>query len=223
MISFIIRTKNEERWIGHCIQSIIDNFESNSVEIIIIDNESSDHTLQVVKMFKQENNLSIMSIPKNEYTPGKSLNMGLDSMSSNSNIACLISAHCVVNNLNLDLLNKHFIDSNCFGVLGRQIPVYSGKRLNSKYVWENFKEDEHQLIKNLRENIKDNPIFFHNAFSFINASVWKKYKFDESLTGKEDRAWAKHLVESGYYSLYDSSQVCTHHWTSNCATWSGLG
>ena len=30
MISFIIRTKNEESWIGHCIQSIIENLESGS-------------------------------------------------------------------------------------------------------------------------------------------------------------------------------------------------
>lgn len=223
MISFIVRTKNEERWVGHCIQSIIDNFNKDEVEIKIIDNESIDQTLQVVKMFKQENNLSIMSIPKNEYTPGKSLNMGLNSISNNSDIACLISAHCVVNKLNLKMLRNHFKNNKCFGVLGRQIPVYSGKRLNSKYVWENFKEDDHRIIKNLKENIKGDPPFFHNAFSFINVAVWKKFKFDENLTGKEDRAWAKSLLEREYYSLYDSSQVCTHHWTSNCATWSGLG
>ena len=35
-ISIIIRSKNEERWIGHAIQSVIDNLPNN--EIIIVDN-----------------------------------------------------------------------------------------------------------------------------------------------------------------------------------------
>ena len=42
-VSVIIRSKNEERWIGHSIQSVIDTF--NDVEIIIVDNGSKDDTL----------------------------------------------------------------------------------------------------------------------------------------------------------------------------------
>ena len=41
--SVIIRTKNEERWIGHAIQSVLDNLYKP--EIIIIDNNSSDETI----------------------------------------------------------------------------------------------------------------------------------------------------------------------------------
>ena len=39
-ISVIIRTRNESQWIGHCIQSLIDNF--NKPEIVVIDNNSND-------------------------------------------------------------------------------------------------------------------------------------------------------------------------------------
>ena len=46
-ISVIIRTKNEERWIGHCIQSIIDYL--NKPEIIIIDNFSNDGQIGIFK------------------------------------------------------------------------------------------------------------------------------------------------------------------------------
>tara|TARA_Y100000310_G_C20658828_1_gene803525 strand:+ start:602 stop:1273 length:672 start_codon:yes stop_codon:yes gene_type:complete len=222
MISFIIRTKNEEYWVGHCIQSIIENFSNEEkIEIKVIDNESKDDTLQIVKMFR-EYNIEVLTIPKTEYTPGKALNLGLRSVSSSSDFACLISAHCVVDKIDLDLLRSHFIDNNCFGVLGRQKPVYKGKILKSKYVWENFVQNESNVIKNLRENIEGNSAFFHNAFSFINMNVWRQHKFDENVTGKEDRLWANHLLKKNYYFLYDSSQVCVHHWTSNCATWSGL-
>ena len=48
-ISVIIRSKNEERWIGHAIQSVLDNLIKP--EIIIIDNFSTDETINIVKSF----------------------------------------------------------------------------------------------------------------------------------------------------------------------------
>ena len=52
-ISVIIRNKNEERYIGYAIQSVIDNF--NSPEIIIVDNKSSDNSLEIISSFNFEN------------------------------------------------------------------------------------------------------------------------------------------------------------------------
>ena len=54
-ISVILRSKNEERWVGHCIQSILDNF--TNPEIINIDNQSTDDTAQIIKNFRKDNNL----------------------------------------------------------------------------------------------------------------------------------------------------------------------
>ena len=47
-VSIIIRTKNEERWIGRCLESI---FKQNyrNFEVIIVDNESTDKTLEKLK------------------------------------------------------------------------------------------------------------------------------------------------------------------------------
>ena len=41
-ISVIIRNKNEERWIGHAIQSCVDHLDDP--EILIIDNKSTDES-----------------------------------------------------------------------------------------------------------------------------------------------------------------------------------
>ena len=83
MFSVIIRTKNEARWIGHCIQSILDNIPSN--EIIIVDNNSNDRSLEIINMFKKNPNLEdnpskytdITNLTIDEYTPGKALNLGI--------------------------------------------------------------------------------------------------------------------------------------------------
>ena len=49
MKSVIIRNKNEERWIGHSIQSVIDKILRP--EIIVVDNNSNDESLNIVRHF----------------------------------------------------------------------------------------------------------------------------------------------------------------------------
>ena len=63
-VTFIIRTKNEERWIGYAIQSIIDKVYKP--EIIIVDNGSTDNTLLIAKYFVQDPLLN--SPPSKNYT-----------------------------------------------------------------------------------------------------------------------------------------------------------
>ena len=46
-VSIIIRTKNEERWIGHTIQSLLDHLDKP--EIIIVDNNSKDSSAKFVR------------------------------------------------------------------------------------------------------------------------------------------------------------------------------
>ena len=51
LVSIIIRTKNEERWITSCLKSILNQTYKN-FEIIIVDNFSTDKTLEKVNQFK---------------------------------------------------------------------------------------------------------------------------------------------------------------------------
>ena len=105
-VSVIIRTKNEERWVGHTIQSIIDVIKKP--EIIIIDNKSTDKTLDIVKYFEQapglefSNNshytkIKIKTIK--DYSPGKALNLGVKN--STNKYILIISAHCVLTKIDL--------------------------------------------------------------------------------------------------------------------------
>ena len=56
-ISVIIRNKNEERWIGHTIQSCLEYL--TDPEIIVINNNSTDTSMEVVKSFKHDSALPI--------------------------------------------------------------------------------------------------------------------------------------------------------------------
>ena len=50
MVSIIIRCRNEERYIGYAIQSVYD-FLGYGVEIILVDNESTDNSIRVANTF----------------------------------------------------------------------------------------------------------------------------------------------------------------------------
>ena len=52
-ISIIIRNKNEERYIGYAIQSVLHVFKDP--EIIVVDNNSTDDSLEIVKSFNFSN------------------------------------------------------------------------------------------------------------------------------------------------------------------------
>ena len=78
-ISVIIRTRNEERWIGHAIQSVIEFLPG--CEIIIIDNKSVYETLMICQMFSkprilnnvQSSYTKIKFAETDNYTPAKLL------------------------------------------------------------------------------------------------------------------------------------------------------
>ena len=48
LISIIIRTKNEERWIESCLEKIYDQKRVN-FEIVIVDNYSTDKTTKIFR------------------------------------------------------------------------------------------------------------------------------------------------------------------------------
>jgi len=223
-VSVVIRTKNEERWIGHSVQSILDNLEKP--EIIIIDNNSSDNTLGIINYFiqdpllnkeKKSNNYCDIKIQKiSKYSPGKALNLGVKL--SNRKYILILSAHCELKKINL---KKHFKDLDKFvGIFGNQNPLWNGKKIAKRYLWSHF-DDKNQSINMFSE--LENRFFFHNAASIFKRKTLIKYPFNEILAGKEDRYWINDLVQKKKSFLYDPELEVSHHYTENGNTWKGLG
>lgn len=220
--SVIIRCRNEESWIGHCIQSIIDHFDEP--EINVVNNGSTDQSLEIVNSFKKNKNfknnkgtnyteINIFNV--NNYTPGKSLNYAI-SKSKNDNIL-IISAHCVIINFNIKSVLKNLTKYKA--IFGKQIPIWHGKRISKRYIWSHF---INKKVENMFSKHEDR-FFFHNAASIFKKSTLKKIPFDEELRGKEDRFWAKKIVQLKFKYLYDPNFIVNHHYTPNGKTWKGLG
>ena len=223
-VSVVIRTKNEERWIGHTIQSVIDKLYKP--EIIIVDDNSTDNTLQIVKSFVQDNSLSgdlkknnekytnIKITKIDDYSPGRALNKGIKLCKKK--YIMIISAHCVLNKLSLD---KHVNDLEKYvAIFGNQIPFFNGKRITKRYIWSHF---TNKKTVNMFSSF-EKRYFFHNAISFFKANTLKNNPFSEVLTSKEDRYWINKQIKKNKKFLYDPEMEVFHYYTPNGNTWKGI-
>jgi glycosyltransferase involved in cell wall biosynthesis len=209
--SVVIRNRNEERFIGHCIQSVVD-FLGDGVQIIIVDNESTDNSIRIANTFDYLDIKDIL-ISKNDYAPGKSLNLGIKEVINPYTL--ILSAHCEI----IKWADIEDWPDNLGSIWGKQIPIWDGKKVTPRYLWSNFGEEEKVNYFCNQEN----RYFLHNAFSIFKTEHLKKYPFDERLSGKEDRYWASEQIENGYNILYSPDFVVKHHYTLDGATWKGVG
>ena len=212
-ISVVVRSRNEEQHIGYCLQSITDFI--GKPEIILVDNESTDNTIGIVNSFEYHN-VKKLNITNNDYTPGRALNMGIAEVSCD--YVMILSAHCQITSLEIEQLISKLKNEDNAAVWGKQIPIMNGKKISRRYIWSNFK-NKPQINYWCKA---ENRYFFHNAFSFFKTDFIRKNHFGEKYAGKEDRFWAKDMVDNNHSYLYDPQHKCFHFWTKNGATWKGL-
>ena len=194
LVSIIIRTKNEGKWISSCLKNVFKQ-EYKNIEVIIVDNESIDRTVLKAQEFP------IKLITIKDFFPGKAINDGIKA-SSGEYIVCL-SGHCIpVNNQWLGSLIKDLDNPNVAGVYGRQEPLSFTSDLNKRDLLTVFGKDR-------KVQIKDS--FFHNANSAFTRDIWKKYPFDEDLTNIEDRVWGELVISKGFNIVYEP-ESSVYHW-----------
>tara|TARA_B100001989_G_scaffold127257_1_gene89903 strand:+ start:1110 stop:2420 length:1311 start_codon:yes stop_codon:yes gene_type:complete len=196
-VSIIVRTKNEDFWIGKCLNEIY-NQEYKNFEVILVDNNSKDKTINIVK--KNFPKVKIINYKSKNFLPGKSLNLGIKK--SKGNLIAMISGHCIPKNDKwLKNLVKNFKNSDVIACYGRQEP--------SDISEPNDVRDLTYLF-GLDKKIQTKDPFFHNANSMIRKSIWKKKNFDESVKHIEDRLWASLVLKDGKKIVYEPDASVIH-------------
>ena len=216
MVSVVIRSRNEERYIGHCLQSITDFV--GKPEIILVDNESTDNTIRIVNRFEYHD-ITKLHISKDDYTPGRALNLVIKQCTED--YVMILSAHCEVVKFDFDSLKEQLDRPNPLhsAVWGKQIPIWDGKKITRRYMWSNFGDVPQTNYWCEWED----RYFFHNAFSMFKREHLREFPFDEHYSGKEDRYWANDQIEKGFNIFYDPKQEVKHHYTPLGGTWTGIG
>jgi glycosyltransferase involved in cell wall biosynthesis len=194
LVSIILRSYNEEKWIGACLDAIMTQKYKN-FEIILVDNNSTDMTVSKAKQYP----VKLLNIDK--FMPGLALNLGIRA-SKGEYLVCM-SGHCIpTNELWLENLLKNFDDPKVAAVYGRQEPM--------SFTPDTDKRDL-LTVFGLDRKVQWKDSFFHNANSMLRRDLWEKTPFDEAITNIEDRLWAREILKLGYCIVYEP-ESSVYHW-----------
>ena len=197
-ISVIVRTYNESLYLAKLLLGIQKQEipQGTEVEIVLVDSGSTDNTVSIA----QDSGCRIVGIAKEEFSFGRSLNLGCET--ATGEILVFISGHCIPVDQNwLWNLVKPVSDGNVVWTYGRQVGIqqsrYSEIRIFEKY---------YPPVS----AIPQQGFFCNNANAALLRTVWNENRFNEELTGLEDMHLAQLIVNKGMKLGYVSDAAVFH-------------
>ena len=183
-ISIIIRTKNEEKWVGVVLEMLTKQTYQD-FEIIIVDSGSTDRTLEIIKKFP----VKLIQIPQIEFSYPHGFNVGCQHASA-TKYFLFLSAHSVPVSVKfIENGIESFLDDRVMGVYG---PLNT---LPDASIWEWFYFDFFgyffRILRPRRSIFKKERM---GVLGFTNAIVrrdlWEQYNFNEAYgNGGEDQVF----------------------------------
>lgn len=192
--SLIVRTYNEERYLDQVLTAARASSDLLK-EIIVVDSGSTDTTITIAS----RHGAKLLSIEKVNFTFGRSLNIGCAAASGE--VLVFLSGHCIPYDKDwLNNLLAPFFDPRVAAVYGRQVGAehtnYSEGRVFSKYYPPNYPSQGES--------------FCNNANAAVRRSVWRRFKYNEELTGLEDIYLGLQIVAAGFRIHYAADSVVSH-------------
>jgi len=196
--SIIIRTFNEERYLGEVLEAISrQTYPAALREVVLVDSGSTDSTVGIAK----KHGCVIRTLTREEFSFGRSLNLGCDA--ARGDFLVFISGHCVPR-------DEHWLAELVRPFEDPLIAVTYGRQLGG----EGTKFSEHLLFEKYfpaHRPSSQAPFFCNNANAAFRRAAWAANKFDETLTGLEDMHLARRLVEGGSKVRYVAKAAVFHY------------
>ena len=202
-VSIIIRTKNEAEFIEQTLSRVWEQDFSGNYEIIIVDSGSTDSTIDIIN----KHNAELIRIPKEEFSYGRSLNIGASH--AKGKVIVNLSAHALPKDKKwLTNLTAGFEDPAVAAVYGRQLSI---ARLNPfEALLNELFFGKHKIKFTSRNNRMLRKIRFTNSNAAIRKNVWQRYKFNEQVLYGEDLVWQREVIEAGFSIVYAPDAVVYH-------------
>lgn len=203
VVSFVIRTKDESKYIVETLKRITEQKEIKT-EIILVDSGSTDGTIELAQPYIDR----LVQIKAEEFTWGYALNKGIEV--STGRTVCLISGHCFLYDKYSVIKGYHILQNNKLAaVYGMQ----KGDLSKNPYEYLEMM-DQYPNISCRVFTTNEIECFqsfgISNACSLINRDVWNKYKYDEYVQSSEDGLWALTVSRAGEKVAYTSEYSVIH-------------
>lgn len=139
-ISFIILSWNSEKYLKKCIESIL-TINALETEIIIIDNGSTDNSINIIEEYKK---VKLIKLDKN-YGTTISRNKGLHEI-KNTDYICILDSDTVINEKAITIMTKYVQEHKEVGIVG---PSMIGKDNTKQIPFRKFPTKQIKLYKAL--------------------------------------------------------------------------
>jgi len=205
--SIIIPTYNEQDYIANCIDSILNqNYDKELIKIIIVDGNSSDNTLSIIREYQQKHPCIKLKENPGRRTP-QSLNIGV--RDSKEDVVVILGAHTI--------LDKDFIFFNNKYLNELKVKVTGGTQINKGL---NFMQ---HIIGLAMENpfaMASAPYRWSKKEQFVDTVVYAAYKrelfdelgfFEENFTISEDAEFNWRIRKAGY-KIFFSPNIKSYYY-----------
>lgn len=212
-VSIIIPTLNEEKYIRNCLNSVFgQTYPSAKFEIFVIDGESCDKTVELVKEF-QINHSNLFLLNNKKKIQSAAFNMGLDY--SKGEIIIRLDAHCTYESNYILYSVEDHLESE-FGNVGGHWSVLPGSDtltakaiaiINTSNFWLGGATYRVGRIRKLTDSVP------FGAFPKKVISIVGKMK--EDLPRGEDNEYNSRIRKAGFKILFDPRIVAYYYSRQN--------
>jgi glycosyltransferase involved in cell wall biosynthesis len=190
-LSIVIRTRNSAPNLKQLFDALAAQQCSFAREIVVVDHESQDETLELCKQYRAR----IIPICHEEFTHGRSLNLGLSEAHGEFVLIC--SAHSI-------LVGAHFLESVMApftdpGVAAvRCLANSDNQQLGEWYTTSDVQYNSLEEQKIAEAGIGWLRNYPSATCCAIRRSVWEQIPFDEHLEFMHDKFWASQVLCKGF-------------------------
>ncbi|MED4941224.1 glycosyltransferase family 2 protein [Heyndrickxia coagulans] len=205
-VSIIIPTLNAEKYLKKSMP-ILKNYIDREYELLIIDSESEDNTVQIA----QDNGAKVINVSRKNFNHGATRNIGIDN-SKGDYLIYLTQDAIPFDKGFIDKILDPLIKNNQIGMsYGRQIPYSETSPFG--YLARVINYGPESKMKSLEDvpNLGIKTVFCSNSFAAYNRKILNLVgNFPTNVILGEDTYVASKMILSGYMIYYNSEAKVYH-------------
>ncbi len=200
-VSVVIRAFNEEGSLAKLLEDLEQQRRFSDAQVIVVDNESTDHTAKVAKCFGAQ----VVTLARDEFSYPRSMNLGVEA--ADNEVVYLTVGHALLSNRQtLVAAARQFANRTTAGVFGITLPN-SNASLTERVLSIRF-PNTLELARIRKAGIG----VMGATTASISKAVWAELGgFDERYeSGGEDTAFAARALSNGLIIIRDPL-LAVHH------------
>lgn len=213
-VSVIIPTKNPGAIFKEVLEAVLAQKSEWPFEVVVIDSGSKDGTVEYVKSYPA---VKLLEIPSHEFGHGRSRNYAIAQSSGEFVAVITHDAKPATDSWLQHMVATAESDPRIAGVFGRHIAYPTASIFTTRELELHFSG-----FKALPLVHMDDPAryatdvgyqqflhFFSDNNALLRRSVWQEIPYPD-VDFAEDQAWAKKIIEAGYYKGYSEEGAVYH-------------